>query len=66
MIRKQVTKSLTDLLKKYPHHNNVIEAWVRGVITLLADSDTKSLEKVIDVSICSLFKLYGIKIIITT
>lgn len=51
MIRKQCSKSLTELVLKYPHKEEIIEAWFQGVFPLLGDSDIKSQEKVVEVFI---------------
>lgn len=48
MMRKFSVKCLTDLLLSYPSNKNIIEAWVQGVVSLIADNDVKCQEKVIE------------------
>lgn len=50
MMRKFSVKCLTDLLLSYPSNANIIDAWVQGVVSLIADNDVKCQEKVIEVS----------------
>ncbi|CAH1394077.1 unnamed protein product [Nezara viridula] len=47
MIRKMIVKSLTDILLLYPS-KVLVESWVHGVVSLIADNDMKCQEKVID------------------
>lgn len=51
MMRKFSVKCLTDLLLSYPSNKNIIEGWVQGVVSLIADNDVKCQEKVIEVSV---------------
>ncbi|CAH1400749.1 unnamed protein product [Nezara viridula] len=48
MMRKFSVKCLTDLLLSYPSNANIIDAWVQGVVSLIADNDVKCQEKVIE------------------
>lgn len=50
MIRKMIVKSLTDMLLLYPSSRSLVQSWVHGVVSLIADNDMKCQEKVIEVS----------------
>ncbi|XP_014275002.1 condensin-2 complex subunit D3-L [Halyomorpha halys] len=48
MIRKMIVKSLTDILLLYPSSKPLVQSWVHGVVSLIADNDMKCQEKVIE------------------
>lgn len=48
MIRKMIVKSLTDILLLYPSSKSLVQSWVHGVVSLIADNDMKCQEKVIE------------------
>lgn len=52
-IRKLMIQYFTEILIKYPTHQQVPCYWVRGVLPLLADQELKSQEKVLEVKYCN-------------
>lgn len=48
LIRKVISKYLTDLVLKYPESSDFVKAWVRGVISLIADNEVKCQENAVE------------------
>ncbi|KAF6199984.1 hypothetical protein GE061_006282 [Apolygus lucorum] len=48
IVRKMMIQSLTDLLLEYPTNDQLVKAWVRGVMPLVADNEIKCQEKAVE------------------
>ena len=50
-IRKQITASLTNLLKTFPDNDNVVRKWVEGIFPLILDVEQTAAERVQEVGL---------------
>ncbi len=55
LIRKTVGQILTDLITMYPDNQDVVIAWVEGVVPMIAEEEMKAQEKIIEVRLVSWF-----------
>ncbi|XP_071518098.1 condensin-2 complex subunit D3-like isoform X2 [Panulirus ornatus] len=49
LVRKQIITSLTTLVECYPEHEAVTTTWIKGVLPLILDPETKVQERVVEV-----------------
>lgn len=59
VVRKQQIDNLTNLLIHYPQHKKLMDAWIKGILPQIVDTEEKVGERALDVS--QILNIYNAK-----